>query len=214
MNKMIYLAGALLLASCGGQPKSTSSLNNTDWVLTGFESATGISNAPNRYFTLSFSADAKLGGTIESCRFYTGEYTQTDALIDIKNVKDEIVQNCSKELQDADYIAQLNSVKTFTTSSSPDTLKLNLLDGRRLNFSRKFAVCANSKAVTGNNTGKVEITTASQPIGDLIAHYEETKPDFVIVSAGSCTNSVIASVNPDTLADLRCNNAVTSLVYK
>lgn len=212
MNKLLGLSGALLLMGCGAAPENpANSLANTEWVLTAFEAASGVADKPSQYFTLRFNGSTQLQGD-SACGHYQGQYQQTDALINISALTNQITANCALNLPDADYFTYLNASKTLTVSDS--TLALQLPDGRHLKFVKKFPGCNNPLPVAGTPGNTVEIIPAHQPVTDLISSFEQKYPDFVITSAANCANSVVASVNPDTLAQLRCNTAVASLVYK
>lgn len=223
MYKIALIAGALILGGCNAAPgtdttKNTntdSRLADTQWVLTGYESSVGVNSLPNQFLTLGFKANNQLEGYV-GCRLIVGAYTQTDSLLSLNGGIQPKTSTCETTAEDANFIAKLNAVKSF--SATDQNLSLQLPDGSRLNFTKKFAGCSNPKIVLGTSRSdsiSVEITAWNKPIGDLIANYEKARPDFVLQSASdSCTNSVIASVNDNTLMELRCDSGVSELTYK
>jgi heat shock protein HslJ len=214
MYKIALMASALLVVSCGGKPVGTApaKLADSQWVLTGFESKLGVSQSPSGYYTLGFTAANKLEGAA-GCFALSGEYTQTDNLLTLKSTAHSNDTSCVSAAEDAQFLEQLNGAKSFTTTEQ--TLVLNLPDGQRLNFIKKFPGCAKPIAIQNALTSRLEILPKNSPIDDLITQYEKTRPDFVVVSpADNCAKSVVASVNPNTLMELRCDPAVAELIYK
>lgn len=225
MYKIAIIAGAIILSGCNAAPGTTdankntptgSSLANTQWVISGYESNVGVSSMPAEYLNLGFKADNSLEGYV-GCRLITGPYTQTDSLLSINgSIQPKPVATCALTPEDASFITKLNAVKSF--KATDQSLALQLPDGSSINFTKKFPGCSNPREVQGTsriNSITVEITAWNKPIDDLIAHYEKSRPDFVLQTASdSCTNSVVAAVNDNTLMELRCDSGVSQLAYK
>jgi|GEM_PF-5687284 len=214
MYKIAFMASALVLASCGGgqveQP--VFKLADSQWVFTSFESNVGVKQAPLRYLTLEFNGANKMAGQV-GCFAIKGNYSQSNATVSIQAAEERNETTCVSAAEDTAFVAQLNSATSFTQLSQ--TLVLDLPDGRKLNFIKKFAGCSNPLPVQGSQTERLAITTQNASVNALIALYEETRPDFVIVSAGdNCSNTVVAQVNPNTLMELRCDRTVAELIFK
>lgn len=212
MYKIAFMASALVLAGCGGQvDQPLYKLADSQWVLTGFESKLGVKQAPVRYLTLEFSGTNKIGGQV-GCFAIKGDYSQTDAALGIKSAEVVKETNCVSAQEDTDFVAGLNSAVSFKQSAQ--TLALDLPDGRKLNFIKKFPGCTNPLPTQHEPTERLVISTRNIPLNDLIAQYEATRPDFRIVTAGdSCSTSVTVSVNPNTLMELRCDSRVAELIF-
>lgn len=213
MYKITLMASALALVGCGGGPveKPTDNLANSQWVFTSFESNVGVKQASERYLTLDFNSANKIDGQV-GCFAVKGDYSQTEKMLSIKASEERKETSCVSA-EDSAFIAQLNSAASFRLL--PQTLVLDLPDGRKLNFSKKFAGCSNPRAIQNTQTEQLEIVPNNIPVDDLIAQYEALRPDFRIVSnAQSCSKSVIASVNPNTLMQLRCDTNVAELIFR
>ncbi len=213
MYKVALISSAILLGACTGKvAPSGGILANTQWVLSGYESNVGVNTIPARYITLSFSADNKLGGML-GCSALQGEYSpQPDNFITLKASANKVSATCIVAQQDADFLAQLNTAKSFT--SVDKVLAIQLADGSRLNFVQKFPGCANTLPISGSPSAQVEITTLTLS-DDLITQYEKSNSDFTITAAAqNCSTSLVAAVNPNTLLQLQCDSRVTGLAYK
>lgn len=212
MYKVALIASAIVLVGCTGKvAPSGAALANTQWVLSGFESTIGINSPPNRYITLGFNADNKLNGMV-GCYAIQGEYSNQDNLISIKASEGQIPSTCIKGQQEAEFLVQLNAAKSYTSTGK--ILAFQLADGRRLNFVQKFPGCASPLPISGNPSSQVEITTFTIS-DDLIAQYEHSNPDFTLTTAAqSCSASIVAAVNPNTLLQLQCDSSVATLAYK
>lgn len=214
MYKITLMASALALVSCGGGPveKPTDKLADSQWVFNGFESNVGVKQAPERYLTLGFNSANKIDGQV-GCFAIKGDYSQIDKMLSIKASEEHKETSCVSAAEDSAFITQLNTAASFTLL--PQTLVLDLPDGRKLNFIKKFAGCSNPLATQNTQTERLEIVPKNAPVDDLIAQYEALRPDFRIVSnAQNCSKSVIAAVNPNTLMQLRCDTNVAELIFR
>lgn len=219
MKKCLWSIASLLLCACGGaEPEALqNNLADTRWVLTAIGENTGVKTDATGYATLHFNADKKITGQF-ACGTFTGDYLVEGSLVTISNLQ-SYNNVCGAIGPDTFYFSLMQSAKTYVKQG--EGLTLSQGDGRQLNFVSQFAGCNNPLAVTGEalpvagvtqDLHIVKIETKNIEIDTFIANLEKSSPDFVIQNTGSCSPGVVAQINPNTLAKLRCDNTVASIV--
>ena len=222
MKKILMGATALCLVACQGETVVDSqALANTEWVLKYSQSDIGLQEPLDGLFTVKFGMQSQVEvshqcGTYNAT--YTAEYSNDglSAPMQISSMGSADSASC-----DAALITYQNTLNTITDYDlQGDTLVLKEGDAASLILTRRFNLCSSPASLAGSPSNdlyapvSVWLDFGDTPHASIIQQFDAQYPDFTIMPSSECDARVLASMNRNTLDQLRCNDAINSVTYR
>ena len=223
MKKLLMSVTTVCLVACQGDTVLDSqALANTEWVLKYSQSDIGLQESLSGLFTVKFDAQSQMEVSHQCGTYmttYTAEYTSDglSAPIKISSMGSPDEASCDTTQLMA-YQNTLNAITDYDLNA--DTLILNEGNIASLILVRRFNLCSAPASLTGSPPDDVYAPiTVWLDVGDnahpgITQVFDEQYPDFMVMPSSECDARILASMNRNTLDQLRCNDAVNSITYR
>ena len=223
MKKLLMGATALCLVACQGETiVDSQALANTEWVLKYSQSDIGLQEPLSGLFTVKFDAQSQVEVSHQCGTYittYTAEYSADglSAPMQISSMGSPDDASCDT----AQLMVYQNTLNTITGYDlDGDTLVLSEGEIASLILVRRFSLCSSPASLTGSPSDDIFApVTVWLDLGDnapagITQQFDEQYPDFTVMPSSECDARVLASMNRNTLDQLRCNDAVNSITYR